>query len=281
MLIKKLLEDAQNQLKYQGITSYNLDSKILLAHILKITREDFYKYDNLEINQEQIKQYLHLIQERKNHKPVAKILNKKEFYSLEFVTDLSTLDPRPDTETIIDTALEASIRLTKPAFLEIGTGTGCISISLLKNGDFAKSDAIDISEKALEICKKNLKKHNLENKLNIYQSDLFTNINKKYDIIISNPPYIETDEIKNLSPEVKYYDPISALDGGVDGLYFYKEIAKNSSNYLNKNGLVILEIGYKQKKQIEKIFKNYNFKLILSKKDLAKITRSLVFQINN
>jgi len=281
MLIKKLLEDAQNQLKYQGITSYNLDSKILLAHILKITREDFYKYDNLEINQQQIEQYKHLIEERKNHKPIAKILHKKEFYSLEFLTDLSTLDPRPDTETIIDTALEVSAGLAKPGFLEIGTGTGCISISLLKNGDFAKSDAIDISEDALKICKKNIKKHNLENKLNIYQSDLFTNIHKKFDIIISNPPYIETDEIKNLSPEVKNYDPISALDGGVDGLYFYKEIAKDSSNYLNKNALVILEIGYKQKQQIEKIFKYYNFKLILSKKDLAGITRSLVFQINN
>jgi release factor glutamine methyltransferase len=280
MLIKDLLKHAQNQLKIQGITSYDLDSKLLLAHILKVNREEFYKYDYIDISTEKYTAYNQLISARAKHKPLAKIIGKKEFYSLDFYTNLSTLDPRPDTETIVDTALELSKTLTKPSFLEIGVGTGCIAISLLKNGDFANSDAVDISKKALKLCTKNLKKHNLLDKLKLHESDLFSEIKKKYDLIISNPPYIPSKNIEKLDKSVKNFDPIHALDGGEDGLYFYRKIAQQSHNYLKKNAFIILEIGQNQEEAITAIFQEKNYSLTKSSKDLAGIVRCLVFKRN-
>ena len=272
-----ILTEAQTKLKESGIRTYKLDTEILLLHALKLNKTDLITQgNNITITAQQLQIFDNLIAQRMQHKPIAKIIGYKEFYSLNFKVNNYVLDPRPDTEILIDTILKLiSNKAAHINILDIGTGSGNIAITLatiLKN---AKITAIDISLQALETAIINAKQHQVNQQITFLQSDIFSKITEKFDLIISNPPYIKTTDIAKLANDVKSYDPISALDGGVDGLEFYKNIAVHSKKYLKNNGYIIIETGYDQKTQIIDIFKDYH--LHKSVKDYGGNDRCLVF----
>lgn len=275
--ISTILKNAQEILKKSAIATYQLDAEILLLHVLKLNKIDLITQGNkINISVQQLKQFNIFIKQRSEYKPIAKIIGSKEFYSLDFKVSQDVLDPRSDTEILIF-AIEKLItdKTYKFKMLDIGTGSGVIAISLAKLFPQAQITAIDISKPALDIAKYNANKHQLETRINFLQSDIYQNINEKFDLIISNPPYIASNIIADLPKDVKLYDPITALDGGLDGLDFYRNIALNSKKFLNNNGKIILEIGYDQKAAVLDIFQDY--KLILAQKDYGNNDRCLIF----
>ena len=275
--ISTILKNAQEILKKSAIATYQLDAEILLLHVLKLNKIDLITQGNkINISVQQLKQFNIFIKQRSEYKPIAKIIGSKEFYSLDFKVSQDVLDPRSDTEILIF-AIEKLItdKTYKFKILDVGTGSGVIAISLAKLFPQAQITAIDISKPALDIAKYNANKHQLETRINFLQSDIYQNINEKFDLIISNPPYIASNIIADLPKDVKLYDPITALDGGLDGLDFYRNIALNSKKFLNNNGKIILEIGYDQKAAVLNIFQNY--KLILAQKDYGNNDRCLIF----
>ena len=215
-------------------------------------------------------------------KPIAKLINHKEFFGLDFYVDENVLDPRPDSEIIVEMILSDYKNIENLNLLEIGTGSSCLIVALVKALSNARATAIDISTKALQIADKNISQHQLSTKIKLLQSDLFDSLatNNKFNIILSNPPYIPSNEIELLDKEVQNYDPISALDGGNDGLDFYRSISKNARNYLHKNGSLYLEIGINQFTAIKVIFENEGWHFEKYQKDLAGIIRALKFKIN-
>lgn len=276
--IYSILTQSQELLKEANIVSYRLDAEILLFHVLNIDKADFVKDPHIIIPQNKIDEFNSLINKRLEFVPVAKLIGKKEFYSLEFKVNQHVLDPRPDTEILIDTVLKyLPNQKANLAFLDMGTGSGNIAITLATLYCNSALTAIDISTQALEIARENAKQHNASNNILFKKSNFFENVKGKYDLIISNPPYIETKTIDSLDKEVKLFDPMLALDGGKDGLYCYKLIAKNAVSFLNKNGYIILEIGYNQKNLVTHIFENHGYSLQDHIKDLGNNDRCLVF----
>ncbi len=278
---------AKSKLKNSKIESYFIDSIILLRHITNLSKEEIIFNENLEINEENFKKFDDLITRRCKKEPISHLTNHREFFGLDFFVDKNVLDPRCDSEILVEIAIKKIQNLVadKIKMLEIGVGSGCLTISILKNCDKKiQATGFDISLEALEICKKNIVKHNLENDFLIFEADLFKffveNKNQKFDLIISNPPYIKKSDIEKLDVGVKDFEPRIALDGGIDGLNFYKEIAKKSKEFLTKNGLVILEIGFDQKQEIIEIFESYDFILNQAQKDYGANDRVLVFGIS-
>lgn len=194
------------------------------------------------------------------------------FYGLDFFTDQRALIPRPETEILVEKIIKADIR--KDKILDIGTGTGAIAISLAYNLKNSKVHALDISNDALDLARKNKEKIGVKN-IEFFQSDLFTNVKDRYNIIVSNPPYINKKDYENLD-KVLYYEPKNALLGGDDGLFFYKKIISQSRDYLEDGGYLFLEIGYDQKEDIKKLFEKYSYKNIKSFKDYNDLDRIVV-----
>jgi release factor glutamine methyltransferase len=220
------------------------------------------------------------VQRRARREPVSYIIGKREFFGEDFFVSADVLDPRPDSESLIELVLEIlPDKNQELKILELGVGSGCLIITLLKNYKMAQGFGVDISKKAVEICRRNALSHQVYKRLNLLQSDLFNFLghNQKFDLIISNPPYIKSEEINNLEPEVKIYEPRCALDGGKDGLDFYKKIAAKAKLFLNQNAKIILEIGFGQKERITEIFVEKNFLTAAIKPDLSGIERVLCF----
>ena len=209
--------------------------------------------------------------------PVAKIIHSRWFYGLEFYTNRHTLDPRPDTETLVESVIKDCIETTPRTILDMGTGTSCIICALCKNIPNLNGIAIDKSQKALKVAKKNIKKLNLENRIKICHAD-FENFksNEKFDIIVSNPPYIKYGDVR-VTKGAKF-DPKIALYAANDGFAAYEAIAKNAKNLLNKDGKIYLEIGIGQSNQIIKIFEFFGWHFDRIEKDLAGINRVVVFK---
>ncbi len=279
MKTSSALLKAKQILKEAEIATPSLDSIILLCFVKKLSKEAIIFNDNLELTQKEEEQFFNLISRRKNGEPVSHLINNREFFGLDFFVNKDVLDPRCDSEILIETIIKNYQQKTELKFLELGVGSGCLSISLLKNLENSDAIGVDISAPALEIAKKNAENHAVLTRFELRKSDLFSAINcdEKFDFIISNPPYIPSKDIENLQIEVKNFEPLLALDGGVDGLEFYRAIAKNSKEFLKENGKIFLEIGINQEKDIEKIFNEFSFKLIAAKKDLAGIIRLLYF----
>ena len=247
-----------------------LKARILLMNILDVQKEYLLIHDNDEFPEE-----------IKNNEPIQYITNHQEFFGYDFYVDENVLIPQPDTEILVEECIEISTKLeemckTNIRILDLCTGSGAIAISLAKNIKNANIIASDISEKALEVAKKNSILNNV--KIEIIHSDLYENIKEKFNIVISNPPYIRTEVIKTLSEEVKK-EPHLALDGGEDGLMFYRKIIKKSKEILEENGYLLLEIGFDQKQEVIDILKENNYKNIYSKKDLGNNDRIVVAQI--
>lgn len=281
MKIKDVLKIGIESLNQIKIEDASLKARILLANILDKNKEYLLIHDEEEINEKIVNLYMQKIEELKNHKPIQYIIKKQEFMGFDFYVDENVLIPQPDTENLVEEVLFIinSIKDKSLKILDLCTGSGAIAISLSKilNSDKILIYGSDISEKALKIAQDNA----IQNcsKVVFLKSNIFNEINNnyKFDIIVSNPPYIETKTIEELSEEVKY-EPHIALDGGEDGLYFYREIIKDAKKYLNPNGYLAFEIGYNQKKQVEKLLEENGYKNIYSRKDLSGNDRVVVAQ---
>lgn len=219
------------------------------------------------------------ITRRRAGEPVAKILGHIGFWKYDFLTTADTLDPRPDSETMIESLLNVYRDKNAPLrILDVGTGTGCLLLSLLMEYPHAVGVGIDISEKALSVAQKNAQKYGLDRVRFERQDMRFLNLNQKFDLIISNPPYIPTQEVAHLPPST-LFDPVSALDGGSDGLDFYRVLAQQSVQFLMPNGVVAFEIGQGQQNDVVQIMNQHRFSLLQSVQDLGGITRILLFHL--
>ncbi len=280
--IESLMKQSSKLLKVYGIKRPRHESVIIFKDILKKSYVDILSNSDLKISITKTNKILENLFKRLKGKPLSKISGLKEFYSRQFITSEDTLDPRPDTELIIDVVknLSKNFKKKKINILDVGTGSACIIITItleLKSKLNISSTGLDISKKALLVAKKNLIKFNLIKKINLIQSNWFERLDNKFDLIISNPPYIKKNDLAKLSKEV-LYDPLISLEGGGTGLRSYFKIAKEVNKYLKKDGFVILEIGIGQLKQVDNIFLNQGFRRILKEKDLQGIDRVVVYQ---
>ncbi|MBQ9786236.1 MAG: peptide chain release factor N(5)-glutamine methyltransferase [Clostridia bacterium] len=225
-----------------------------------------------KITEEEKNKIINICNELNLGKPLAYVINNAEFFNYSFFVNENVLIPRFETELLVEKVINYAKNLNKPKILDLCSGSGCIAISLAKSLNLTV-DAVEISDKAIEVITKNAKLNNAN--INIIKSDLFNNVNKKYDIIVSNPPYIASNEIKSLQSSVKEYEPHLALDGGIDGLDFYKKIALKAPDFLNKNGQLFLEIGYDQEKTVPEILSK-NFENIQVFNDYSNLPRMIV-----
>ena len=267
--------------------SPNLDCRILLGHAMGLNRS-VYPHEQIKITQMEINKFKTLIEERKKGKPVSRIINQKQFWKMNFTLNEETLDPRPDSEVIIESILKHfKDKLGNLRILDLGSGSGCLGLSILNEYKNSKGILIDASLDSLEIAKINAVDYNLFHRskfinLNWFKKEwakeLLQNIeNKKFDIIISNPPYIPSNEINNLQIEVKKFEPRLALDGGKDGMDSYKSILPNIIDILKPEGKIFLEIGHNQQNLINKIANKCELIFKDSNKDLSGIIRVLVY----
>ena len=277
------------KLRKVGIKTAILDCRLLLSKSLgrKLT---LYNHENVNISKSEIEYFKTLISQRLSGKPVSRIINKRDFWKKEFKLNEDTLDPRPDSETVIESVLEHyRDKLQVLKILDLGSGSGCLGLSLLDEYHNSKVSFFDISEKSLEIVKINSLNFGFSDRSNFVHldwrdKDWDSNLNKienetKFDILISNPPYIPAGEIKKLQKEVREYDPFIALNGGKDGLNDYKLIIPKLRNILKKNGKIFFEIGKGQDKFISSIAMEYGLLPIQYKKDLSGVNRVIVLII--
>ena len=275
-----LIKIGSNKLKENNIFSYNLESEILLSNILKTTRERVLVNLDNEISNFKKKKYLQLIQRRSQKEPIAYILEEKEFWSKKFKVNNNTLIPRPETELIVENLVKNSEH-KKINILDIGTGCGCILISLLSELKNSHGTGIDISKKALEIAKENAKLHLVNTRIRFINKSFEKLFNYKFDLIVSNPPYIEKPIIKNLHEDIKNFEPKIALDGGNDGLDVIKKVIYKSKDILKINGTLALEIGNEQYFEVSKILYNNRFKIVQKIKDLNDNTRCIISKLKS
>lgn len=284
MKIAEILVQAKKDLDASGVGSSRLDSLILLSYAISFSREQLIFNPDFELDKAQQQNFFALLERRKARQPVSQIIGKREFFGGDFFVNSDVLDPRPDSESLIELVLERfPNRDKKIKILELGVGSGCLIITLLKAFKNAAAIGFDASDKALEVAKKNAQNHQVLQRLKLQNSNLFSALNdgQKFDLIISNPPYIPSKEIENLQDEIRLFEPLLALDGGVDGLDFYRKIAAQSQNFLAENGQIILEIGFGQKAEISEIFAQENFFLAAFKLDLPGVERVLCFVKNH
>ena len=271
-----LLNIGSKILKEKNISSFNLDSEILLSKILKKKRQELLRNLKNNINQEDSIKFSNLIYRRSTNEPIAYILKKKEFWSKLFYVTKDTLIPRPETELMVDKLIKMYKNKKKISILDMGTGSGCIIISLLSELHNSSGIAIDISYKALEIAKKNAISNCVSQKIKFLNIPFSRYFNKKHDLIVSNPPYISTREFQCLSEDIKKFEPRIALDGGNDGLDLIKKVIYKTKEILKINGTLALEIGNKQFKKVSKILINNNFKIEFRINDYGDNTRCII-----
>lgn len=271
MNIQEVLKEAIEILKNANIETYKIDAEVILMDLLEIDKIKLLT-SNLKINEEQKKKYFDKIAQRKNCKPVSYITNKAYFMDYEFYVDERVLIPRDDTEILIELAYKFIKEKKYKSILDVGTGSGCIPISLTLLTD-CKSYAIDISSDALDVAKINAKKYNLNEKIFFVNSNLFENFFEKVDVLISNPPYINKQDMSTLMKDVVDFEPHNALYGGIDGLDFYRKIINDSKNFINENGMIFFEIGYDQGEDVKKLLLEKNFKNVEIKKDYKGFDR--------
>ena len=275
MEILELINNGSIQLKDKNIYSHKLDSEILLSKVLNKTREELLINLNKKIEPKKINDFYKLVDRRSLKEPIAYILEKKEFWSKNFLVNKNTLIPRPETELMVEKIVK--IFKTKDIFiLDIGTGTGCILLSILGELKNSKGIGIDISSKAIKIANENSKKHKLTQRTKFYRRSLSEIYQNKFDLIVSNPPYIMRKDIKNLNEDIKKFEPKLALDGGNDGLDVIKKVIYKSKNILKIKGTLTLEIGNEQIKKVSKILKINGFKTKYLIKDYRENIRCVI-----
>lgn len=276
-----LRRQIEARLRRSGIEEASLDARLLISHILPITEIDFAINGNREVTDNQLKAIETLVSKRTNRIPMSQIFGEKEFWSLAFKVTNDTLTPRPDSETLIEVALKEIKDKEVPfSILDLGTGSGCLLLSLLSELKNATGTGVDISEKVLDVASENAKTLNMESRATFLKSNWFDVLSQKdrFDIIISNPPYIGLNEKPSLTPEVSDHEPHQALFAGDKGLDDYTKIADEILNHIKEETLIILEIGYKQATAVSEIFVNAGFKNIQIFQDLGGRDRCLLIR---
>lgn len=259
MILENTIKQASQLLKNKNIISHELDVQVILSDIMGVTRDFFIANSHINVSINTIKKFNHAIKRRINREPVAYIIGKKEFWSQDFAVNHATLVPRPETELLIYKVVDF-FKNKRINVLDIGTGSGCILLSILKELDFSRGVGIDISTKAIKTAQINSKNLNLfhQSKFKVFDISKF-NVGK-YDLIVSNPPYIPSKDIKNLSKDIINYEPLVALNGGLDGLDLIRKVIYKSNSLLKKNGLLAIEIGFNQYLKVSSLLKQYGFR---------------------
>jgi release factor glutamine methyltransferase len=275
MNISELLSSGAKVLKKNKIETHLLDSELVLSSLLKERRENLLTNLNKEVSKKTINDFEKLIFRRANREPLAYILKNKEFWSKDFFVDRNTLIPRPETELLCEKVI-TKYKNKNIQVLDIGTGTGCIILSILSEIKGAKGVGVDISSKAITVAKKNSNRLGLNKRVKFFNKSLEEINGYKFDLIVSNPPYIKTCDIKNLSDDIKRFEPKIALDGGKDGLDVIKKVIYKSKRILKKIGTLALEIGYGQYYKVSQILKEQNFKEQLLVKDYKNNVRCIL-----
>ena len=278
MILKEIQRKLCNNFSTIGIETPELDARIILKEVLSLDDKDLILKESLDIPNEMIEKIIAIESRRLNGEPISKIFKKRDFYNSTFLISNDVLDPRPETELIVEIANNYINKNEVKNILDLGTGSGCILLSILKENRMINGLGIDLSKEAISIAKQNSKKLNLETQSNFLVSNWMSSVNYKYDLVVSNPPYIASEDIKKLSKSVKIYDPILSLDGGDDGLNSYRLIASDLKRIISMNALIIIEIGYNQSLQVIDIFKKNDFKLIKKYNDINGLDRVLTFQ---
>ena len=278
MFLSELQKNITKTLFDAGIKTNSLDARIILKETFNFDEKELIMNSDILISTSKINEVKKILSRRLKGEPVSKIFRKRDFYDSTFLISDDVLDPRPETELIIDVANKYISENNYKSFIDLGTGSGCIILSILKENKNVKGLGLDISLNAINIAKKNSSRLELENHAMFLVSDWFSSVKETYDLIISNPPYISSGEIGTLSKGVKNYDPLISLDGGQDGLKCYREIAKDVNRIINKNGRVILEIGCNQAEDVIKIFEINKFKFLNKVLDINSLDRILIFE---
>ena len=268
-------------LKDKYIITAELDTEILMAKVLGKDRKYIVLNSKKNLNDENFRYFKKLINERASRKPIAYLTNKKFFWNYEFYVTKDTLIPRADTELIIEQILKITKYKSKMSILDIGVGSGCILLTILKEKKNFYGTGIDVSKNCLKISKINAKKLEVEARTRFYKTNVDKFAQGKYDLIVSNPPYINNYNFKYLEKDVVNFEPKLALNGGLDGLSEIRKVIKKSSELIKKNGKFILEIGFDQKNKVVKLLKEEGFYINCTLKDLAKNDRCIVSTKNN
>lgn len=281
----ELLTQGTQLLMNAGIEEARLDAWLLLEYTADISRAWYYAHPESEVNEEIVSEYLSLCQKRAEHIPLQHLTHQACFMGYDFYVDERVLVPRQDTEVLAEEALHQLRNIRNPRILDMCTGSGCLLLSLLMELPDATGTGVDISEAALAVAERNRKNLELEKRAVLVQSDTFSgdyfqknsgNISLEYDMLISNPPYIPTEDIGKLMEEVRFHDPVLALDGREDGLYFYRRITEQAGKYLKPGGWLMYEIGCEQGADVSAIMQGEGFAEVAVKKDLAGLDRVVI-----
>ena len=281
----ELLTQGTQLLMNAGIEEARLDAWLLLEYTADISRAWYYAHPEAEVNEEIVSEYLSLCQKRAEHIPLQHLTHQACFMGYDFYVDERVLVPRQDTEVLAEEALHQLRNMRNPRILDMCTGSGCLLLSLLMELPDATGTGVDISAAALAVAERNRKNLELEKRAVLVQSDTFLgdyfqknsgNISLEYDMLISNPPYIPTEDIGKLMEEVRFHDPVLALDGREDGLYFYRRITEQAGKYLKPGGWLMYEIGCEQGADVSAIMQGEGFTEVAVKKDLAGLDRVVI-----
>ena len=276
-----VLKKTRKLFRDRKLDNADLDARLLVEFITSTTRKDEILNPDFQVGNDALQRLDKVIVERLNGKPVYRIIGKREFYGIEFHLSADTLEPRDDTEALVDLVLpeirSIADRYGEAKIVDMGTGTGAIAIALLANVNGLKATAVDISDDALKTASLNAENARVADRFSSLKSDWFSGFSGKFDMVISNPPYIPESEISTLATEVKKYDPLRALSGGKDGLQFYRKLAEECRPFLKPHGMIAVEIGKGQEKDVIALFSENGFELKKTRKDLNGILRALLF----
>ncbi|NWF90971.1 MAG: peptide chain release factor N(5)-glutamine methyltransferase [Ignavibacteriaceae bacterium] len=283
LTVLEVLKSSANYLENKGIKSARLNSELLLSHALKCRRLDLYLSFDRPLQKHELDLYRELLKRRSTHEPLQYIIGSVEFYGLEFKINPSVLIPRPETELLVENVIQNLKQIESPKILDIGSGSGNITIALAKNLNGSSITGVDLSIEAIKTSEKNAELHNVKDRVNFVCRDIFNawdfDLNA-FDAIVSNPPYISNLEFENIDDEVKLFEPRNALTDGLDGLSYYKRICLISKSLLKKSGRLFFELGFKQSNSVHKILNENGFKNIVIKKDYSDIDRVIYGELS-
>ena len=276
MNIQTAIDEGSKILQQNNIKSSVLDTEIIISKVIHKDRDEIIMNPNINLKNNQFLEFKQLINERSKGKPVAYLIGKKDFWKYEFEIKDGILIPRPDTEIIVEETLKLTKNKSKLMVLDIGVGSGCILLSILKERKNFYGIGVDVSKKCLDICRINSNKLGIKNRVKFFKSNIDNFDYGKYDLIISNPPYINKLDLEYLEKDIRDFEPKLALDGGFDGTSEIRKIIKKSSELIKKNGKLVLEIGFDQKERVKKLLKSKGFYTNKVLKDYAKNDRCLI-----